>query len=105
MPKWMRWILFWPQAITIYPFGIFIKKKRFNDVETRNHEAYHWLQEKEMLVVFFSTWYFLEWVIKIFIYWGGAYMAISFEREAYANDLAMPVNRKHFAWVKYIFKT
>ena len=100
MPKWMRRILGRYYAITLAPFGIYIRNDYFDDIETRKHETIHWSQQMEMLIVFFYIWYLLEWLIKIPFYGGGAYMAISFEREAYS----MPEKRKRFGWMKYIFK-
>jgi len=32
----------WPDAITIAPFGIFIKEKFFNNLILRNNEMIHW---------------------------------------------------------------
>ena len=47
MPKWMEKLLFNFKAITIMPFGIFIKSEHFNEEETVAHEMVHWQQEFE----------------------------------------------------------
>lgn len=53
-----------------------------------NHEAIHTAQMKERLYVFFYLLYVLEFVALLLRYgkWNKAYRAISFEREAYANQ-------------------
>jgi hypothetical protein len=55
--------------------------------------------------------YLLEWIIKgiISIFTGfkvRTYMSISFEQEAYINDInyTYQESRKRWAWSKYIFK-
>lgn len=90
-------------AITLYPFGIYTDS---TDIYVLNHEGIHVPQQKEMLVIPFYIWYVLEWFIKLFFYGADAYSNISYEREAYANDdnLDYLKTRKHFAWIKYIFK-
>ena len=90
-------------ASTLYPFGIYTDS---TDIYVLNHEGIHVPQQKEMLVIPFYIWYVLEWFIKLFFYGADAYSNISFEREAYANDdnLDYLKTRRHFAWIKYIFK-
>ena len=92
-------------AITIYPFGIFTKNKVIS-ATTKQEEYTHWLQQKEMLGIFFYVWYFFEWVIKAITPPVGAYVSLGFEREAKANLWNKKYNttRKHFAWFKYIKK-
>ena len=62
----------------------------------------------ELLIILFFIWYVIEWVIRLAIYWNfdEAYRNISFEQEAYdheAEHYYLSV-RKHFAWMRYIFK-
>jgi len=94
----------WPDAITIMPFGIFIKDEYLNDNTTLNHETIHALQQKEMFILFFYVWYLIEWLIRLVINYKMAYMSVSFEREAYRNDDVMNYlsNRKPFAWLSYL---
>ena len=71
-----------------------------------NHEAIHSQQMKELGYVFFYVIYLLEWIYRLcksrfdnYI----AYHSISFEREAYANELNLDYisSRKRYAmWRK-----
>ena len=51
--------------------------------------------------------YLVEYVIKSIILFCHAYRDISFEQEAYYHeeDMEYLKNRKHHAWIKYLFKT
>ena len=91
------------------------------------HERTHWMQQKETLIIPFFIIYIIDWVVKLFTEKGKAYRNVCFEREAYANEDShdnydvvehekyldfIPkkengylVNRKWFAWVRYIFHT
>ena len=62
-------------------------KKYFHHENTkgRKHEKIHIAQQKEMLVIPFYLWYFIEWLVRLFKK-GNAYQNISFEREAYVNE-------------------
>lgn len=53
---------------------------------TLNHEAIHTAQMRELLYVGFYLCYLVEWLARLFRN-GNAYRNISFEREAYANQL------------------
>lgn len=75
-------------GIALFPF-IFIRnpEDKKNNVLI-NHEKIHLRQQVEMLVVFFYLFYVVE-----YYYWlaklknaDQAYLRISFEREAYANE-------------------
>ena len=100
--------------IAINLFGIlFVREEYKNDVtkEVINHESIHTEQMKEMLYIFFYIWYGIEWIIKLIIIFilktnKNAYRNISFENEAYYNDQDFNYlsKRKHYAWIKYIFK-
>lgn len=72
------------------------------------HENIHLRQEIELGFIFFYLIYGLEYIIKLCITWNHlkAYMSISFEQEAYSNqfDKNYLENRKHYAWLKYLFK-
>ena len=71
-----------------------------------NHESIHTEQIKELLVVGFYLWYILEWIYKAIRYRGfyKGYEAISFEREAYANDRNLDYirSRRRFAFRRYL---
>lgn len=73
-----------------------------------NHESIHTEQMKEMLYIFFYIWYLIEWLIKCILPpMATAYRDISFEQEAYMNeyDYNYLENRKHYAWLKRVFKS
>lgn len=88
-------------------FGIlFVRKDARIDAVDVNHEEIHTAQMKEMLYVFFYLWYLVEWICRLFQYkfTHGAYRNISFEREAYVNQIDMGYLgvRKCFGWIKYL---
>ena len=94
----------WATAITLAPFGIFMKDVVINNLRTINHEKIHWKQQLEMLIIFFYLWYLIEFLIRIFINGKKAYVSLCFEREAYANDdnLDYLKTRKPYDWLKYV---
>lgn len=96
-------------ALTIFPW-VFIRKnakQRFTD-KVERHETTHAYQQMETIWIFFFLIYGLEYLVKLLITFSHkkAYRSISFEQEAYANQGKINYNneRKHYAWVKYIFK-
>ena len=103
-------------------FGIFfVKNKAKIDDVTINHESIHSRQFVELMalsavvliiiqwwLIFFApfafyVWYAIEWLVRLPK--GNAYRSISFEREAYTNenDMEYLSNRKHFAFMKYLW--
>lgn len=84
-------------AITLSPLGVFIKPDLLANKALLNHEKIHWQQQKEMLILPFYVWYVVEWMFK-------GYRQISFEREAYENDVNPDYlkTRKKWQWVKYL---
>ena len=77
------------RGLTVFPFVII--KYRF-DSENKilvNHEKIHIRQQLELLVLPFFLWYFVEYAVRLLQYKNAnlAYRNISFEREAYANEL------------------
>lgn len=66
-----------------------------------NHERIHTAQGRELLWLPFYILYVMEWLCHLIRLrnWNKAYMAISFEREAYrfGRDLDYLNHRKHFA--------
>lgn len=76
------------RAITLCPF-IFVRNDSDKyDKDLINHEHIHLRQQKELLVILFYMWYFLDFLIKLIRYrnWDKAYRNIIFEREAYNNQ-------------------
>lgn len=108
------------RAINI--FGVlFVRGNAKIDNVSLNHEEIHTSQMKEMLYIFFYIGYGIEWLIRTTSYslryvsrkirdkvrkWNPylAYRRISFEREAYDNELNMEYlhDREHFGWTKYL---
>ena len=113
--------------MTIVPFIFINTKKEKFDAEAERHENTHALQQIEMLLLgalisfilflfgcgwyslitlgLYFEWYCLECAIK-YLFTRRAYKSISFEQEAYDHEDEVYYNevRKHFAWIRYIFK-
>lgn len=104
------------KAITLGPF-IFIRKGTVLSKRDINHEAIHWQQYKETLIVGFLIFYVLEFIMKFISpsltvaeerpnrsYWNRVYHSLSFEEEAYANQDNPDYlrTRQPYSWIKYI---
>ena len=94
-------------AMTVWPVMFVRKELKWHLTDrTRNHEAIHARQQKEMLLVLFLVWYLIEWLIKWAKYRDRmtAYLNLSFEREALAweYDFDYLRRRKPFAWFKFV---
>jgi hypothetical protein len=94
------------RGLTVFPF-VFIKY-RF-DKENKvlvNHEKLHIRQQLELLILPFFVWYFVEYAVRLLQYKNAnlAYRNISFEREAYANELDLDYleTRRFFSFLKYL---
>ncbi|MFD1315554.1 hypothetical protein ACFQ39_08010 [Namhaeicola litoreus] len=70
-----------------------------------NHEKIHLKQQVEMLWLFYFIWYLLEFLFHFMKYRNflKAYKAISFEKEAYANEqnLNYLLERKFWSFLNY----
>lgn len=96
-------------AMSLFPF-VFIDKlyaeKATDDNYdlTLSHEEIHIRQQVEMLVLLFYVWYVIEWFLKLFKYGKQSYAHISFEQEAYENDIKPDYlkTRKFWAFLKYL---
>ena len=99
-----RWCL-GANFVAINLFGIVFSNRKLTPI-LANHEYIHTIQQREMLYIFFYIWYLTEWMIKLIYYRDlmKAYEAISFEREAYANQVNMDYirQRRHYIWRKFI---
>ena len=89
-------------GLAIWPF-IFIRKDMHKNIigtirfrRLINHEKIHFRQQLELLIIPFYIWYLTEWCIKAYLYksWNQGYREISFEREAYANDVDLEYFKK-----------
>ena len=94
------------RGLTIFPFVII---KHSFDSENKvllNHEKIHIRQQLEMLVIPFFVWYFVEYAVRLLQYKNAnlAYRNISFEREAYANEINLSYleTRRFFCFLKYL---
>ncbi|MGG5506439.1 MULTISPECIES: hypothetical protein [unclassified Myroides] len=91
-------------ALTLFPFILYKKKTYTTDDILVNHERIHLQQQVELLILPFYLWYAVEFLVH-FAYLknkGKAYRAISFEREAYANEenLEYLKTRRFYAFVR-----
>ena len=92
-------------GLTIFPF-VFLKHKRFSqDAIILNHEKIHLRQQLELLILPFYIIYILEFLVRLLRYqnWHKAYKNISFESEAYCNELNMNYlkQRRFWRFLKY----
>ena len=88
------------RAITLYPFVLLRYPGDRRDAVLMNHERIHLRQQLELLVIPFYVWYLAEYAWQR---WRGkshleAYLGISFEREAYANEQRLDYLQKRFAF-------
>lgn len=93
-------------GLTIFPF-IFVKKEVLRiDKVLINHERIHLRQQIELFILPFFIWYMIEFFIRYTKYksWYDAYINISFEREAYANekDLVYLKTRSFWNFFKFL---
>ena len=90
--------------LAINLFGILFVRGTESDINERvlNHEKIHTAQMKELWYIPFYILYFLEWLYRL-TQKGNAYRNISFEREAYENEMNFDylANRRKWAmWRK-----
>lgn len=94
------------RGLAIFPF-IFLRDKVLTENKVIiNHEKIHLRQQLELLWGLFFLWYGIEFLIRWIQYKDSmkAYMNISFEREAYANEnnLDYLKNRKFWNFKNYL---
>lgn len=89
------------KAMTVWPF-IFVRTE-LGEVDL-NHEKIHGRQQIEMLWVVFFIWYGIEYLLRSIFGGYNPYRKISFEREAYDNDVDLDYlkHRRFWAFLKYI---
>ena len=83
-------------GLAVFPF-VFVKYRADKEnMVFLNHEKIHLRQQLELLIVLFFIWYFIEYLFRLVQYKNTdlAYRDISFEREAYANELNLAYLRK-----------
>jgi hypothetical protein len=76
-------------GVTLWPFIVMKHRALQEDVVFINHERIHLRQQRELLVLPFFIWYGLEYLVRLMQYQDRyeAYRNISFEREAYSNEV------------------
>jgi hypothetical protein len=94
------------RGLTLFPF-VFVKYRPDSDNKVVvNHEKIHLRQQLELFVLPFYIWYLLEYAVRLLQYKNAnlAYRNISFEREAYANELHLDYlkTRPFFSFLKYL---
>jgi hypothetical protein len=92
-------------GVTLFPF-IILKHHSFRENKVLiNHERIHLKQQLELLVIGFYLWYIIEFLVLYVKYknWNKAYRTISFEQEAYSNEIHLRYlkGRPLFAFLKY----
>ena len=89
-------------GLSLYPFVILRNRHDAANKVLMNHECIHLQQQKELLVLPFYVWYFLNFLVNLCRYKNvhDAYLNIVFEREAYQHehDLAYLTSRRKFAF-------
>lgn len=107
VPVWLSKVA--PINIWAISFGLWVWCRGEMSEQTKNHETIHYRQQVELLFVGQWLLYIGFWAIGMIRYFDGkkAYRENPFEREAYTNDGNMNYlfDRKHFAWISYIFKS
>lgn len=94
------------RGLAVYPF-IFLKDKLLKENPVIiNHERIHLRQQLELLWIFFFLWYGIEFLFR-WIQFGNpaaAYLNISFEKEAYTNEINLDYlkTRKFWSFIKYL---
>lgn len=95
------------RGLTTFPF-IFVRYPADKgNLVFVNHEKIHLRQQLELLIFPFFIWYFLEYLVRLVQYRNRhlAYRNISFEREAYDNELNLAYlkSRSILRFTKYLF--
>ena len=87
-------------GITLWPFIVLKKKELKLDGVLINHEKIHLRQQIELLILPFFIWYGIEFLVRLIQYKNRreAYLNISFEREAYANEKDHYYLKKRSFW-------
>lgn len=91
------------RAINLFLF-LFIRPKVVITEILLNHERIHSKQIIELGFIFFYLWYLIEYLIRLCIDKETAYYNISFEKEAYNNELNLDYlkTRKWYSFIKYL---
>ena len=92
-------------AMALFPFMLFKDPKQKGHPILVNHEKIHFIQQLELLILPFYLLYFIFYLINLIRFRDHhkAYLNISFEKEAYANERNINYlpNRGLYSWLKY----
>ena len=104
IPVWLSNIPLVPIEINAITLGPLVFSRGIISKTTKQHEAIHWAQYKECLVILFPVLYAAFYIINLCRGMKGstAYYEIPFEREAYKHqaDPDYLDNRRLFEWVR-----
>tara|TARA_R110001632_G_scaffold39207_2_gene98214 strand:+ start:1400 stop:1726 length:327 start_codon:yes stop_codon:yes gene_type:complete len=92
-------------GVTLWPFIVMKDRALENDTVFINHERIHLRQQRELLVLPFYIWYGLEFLLRLLQYKDRykAYRNISFEREAYSNEVDLDYLKRRPTWAFWRF--
>ena len=94
------------RGITLFPFIVVSEYDLKQNSVIINHEKIHIQQQIELLILPFFLWYGVEFLIKWIVYKDKnlAYRNMSFEKEAYANEIELTyLKQRHFwSFLKFI---
>jgi len=104
IPIWLSNIPFVPIEIGAITLGPLVFSRGELSETTKNHEAIHWAQYKECLIVLFPPLYAISYLVNLCKRMSGAqaYREIWFEKEAYTHqaDANYLSNRRLFEWAR-----
>lgn len=94
------------KGVSIWPFVILKNRELKDDDYFINHERIHLRQQIELFILPFYIWYLLEYIYRLFQYKDTflAYKNISFEREAYSQEMKADYlsERKFWAFLQFL---
>ncbi|WP_372918300.1 hypothetical protein [Salegentibacter sp.] len=94
------------KGVSIWPFVILKNRELKDDHYFLNHEKIHLRQQLELLVLPFYLWYLIEYLFRLIQYKDTflAYKNISFEREAYTQEMKDDYlkERKFWAFLQFL---
>lgn len=92
-------------GVTLWPFIVMKDRSLENDAVFINHERIHLRQQRELLVLPFYIWYGLEFLVRLLQHKDRykAYRNISFEREAYCNEVDLEYLKDRSSWAFWRF--
>lgn len=94
------------KGVSLWPFVILKNKDLKEDINFINHEKIHLRQQIELLIIPFYIWYLVEYLLRLIYYKDRflAYKNISFEREAYSQEMKENYlhERKFWAFLQFV---